>query len=145
MARLSILIAILLPTLAAADAWKWRDASGVLHYSNVAAPRGAVPVRGRIGIIGGDLPRIAPAEVEREVASYDRIRQERAVRDELAGIENFDECMRARQIARLVGGYPNVQLLPDWLVADRWLRLHDLEGRLRATLIRLDRRKGGVS
>lgn len=51
--------ALVLPALAQAEqVWRWEDAAGRLHYSNVAArvPSYAEPVRTTIGRIGGTLP-----------------------------------------------------------------------------------------
>ena len=57
--RLLFMVAILtLPRLAAAEEmWRWQDATGRIHYSNVAGhiPDNAVPVSGRIGIIAGPV------------------------------------------------------------------------------------------
>ena len=51
-----VLVALWLPGLAGAEEmWRWRDAGGSLHYSNVQAnvPPGAVPVRTRLGTLQG--------------------------------------------------------------------------------------------
>jgi len=51
------------------------------------------------------------------------------------------EQVGARQLARLLHFYPEAQLLPDWIVAGRWLALREEEGWLRAALADLERRK----
>ena len=58
-----VFAALALPALAGADeVWRWRDANGQLHYSNVRSnvPPDAVPVRARLGRVGG-TPAPVPA------------------------------------------------------------------------------------
>ena len=62
MIRVAFLVAALaLPALCRADqVWRWEDAAGRLHYSNVRAhvPSYAEPLRGSIGIV--HMPAVAP-------------------------------------------------------------------------------------
>jgi hypothetical protein len=63
-----VLVALALPALAGAEEmWRWRDAAGKLHYSNVKAnvPADAEPVRTRLGRLEGTpapMPAIKKAE-----------------------------------------------------------------------------------
>jgi hypothetical protein len=95
-------------------------------------------VRREVGYLAPTTP--AGAEVVTLSTDLDRLRQERALKRRLGEIEGFYARVRARQRARLEA-YSNSTLLPDWMVADRWLQLKDEEGRLRAELVRLERRK----
>ena len=120
--------------------WRWRDGSRHLRYSNVP---GRVPARART--VRREVGYLAPAaasgtEVVAPSANLERLRQERALKRRLGEIEGFYARVRARQLARLQA-YASSTLLPDWMVADRWLQLKDEEGRLRAELVRLERRK----
>jgi hypothetical protein len=73
-------VALMVPALAQADqVWRWQDAAGRLHYSNVPerVPPYAEPVRTTIGRLA--LPPIEAREVR--PAEAPRLEPERAVRE----------------------------------------------------------------
>src|SRR6266550_4825380 len=137
MLKIALLLVLALPGLAGAEMWRWKDTAGQVHYSNVP---GHVPAHA--ATVHRDVGYLATAPLAPEVtpsADLERLHEERAIKRRLADIEAFYAAVRARQRARLEA-YANSTLLPDWNVADRWLRLKDEEGRLRADLARLARR-----
>jgi len=140
MSKIALLLVLALPGLAGAEMWRWKDAAGRVHYSNVA---GHVPAHA--ATVHRDVGYLASAPLALEVtpsADLERLREERAIKRRLADIEAFYAAVRARQRARLEA-YANSTLLSDWEVADRWLQVKDEEGRLRADLARLARRGPG--
>ena len=131
----------MIPAMAAAEMWRWRGASGQVHYSNVPgrAPARASTVRREVGFLAPAIPT-PDADAAAPSAGLEQLRQERALKRRLGEIEAFYACVRAQQLARLQA-YANSTLLPDWIVADRWLQLKHEEGRLRAELGQLERRR----
>ena len=84
MARLVPLVLVLaLPAHASDGVWRWRDASGYRHYSNVEAhvPEHAVRLRGGVGYLAGTVPAPDPEKIRADLGLYRRLRQERAVRE----------------------------------------------------------------
>src|SRR5213594_233107 len=70
--------AALLPAVALADeVWRWKDASGRLHYSNVRAhvPRYAEPVATDIGHVS--LPHLAAKAAATRAQAYEAPREAR--------------------------------------------------------------------
>ncbi len=137
MIRFALLLVLALPAFAGAEMWRWKDAAGRVHYSNVP---GHVPAHA--ATVHRDVGYLAPAPLALEVtpsANLERLREERAIKRRLADIEAFYAEVRARQRARLQA-YANSTLLSDWMLADRWLQLKEEEGRLRGDLARLERR-----
>ncbi len=136
MARFALVLILALPGLASAEMWRWTDAAGRIHYSNVPAhvPAHAMPVHGGVGYVS-QAPGAPVAEPPG--TGPDRLRQERLIKRRLAEIEAFYAQIRARQRARLES-YASSTLLPDWAVADRWLEMRNEEIRLRAELARLE-------
>jgi hypothetical protein len=139
MTRFALLLVLALPGLAGAEMWRWTDASGRIHYSNVPdhVPARATAVRREVGYLA-PVPAGAPGDVA-PAAEPGRLREERLIKRRLAEIEAFYAQVRARQRARLEA-YASSTLLPDWMVADRWLQMRDEEGKLRGELRRLERR-----
>jgi len=137
MGRFAWLLVFALPGLASAEMWRWTDSSGRIHYSNVPGhvPAHAMRVHGGVGYVS----QVPVAAVEPTAATPGRLRQERLIKRRLAEIEAFYAQVRARQRARLEA-YASSTLLPDWVVADRWLEMRDEEIRLRAELARLEGR-----
>jgi len=138
-------LALTLPALGHADVWRWKDSSGRVHYSNVPAnvPKHADPVRAGVGYLVA-APTHEPVAVEAAETSETALRRaERRLRRRLAEIEDFYQQVRARQRARLES-YANSTLLPDWMVADRWISLKEEEARVRAALTQLERRRSGL-
>ena len=138
MTRLMMLIVLALPLLARADdVWRWVGPDGQIHYSNVPGhiPAHAQEVRKSVGHLS--LPP-ASAQVESEpevgLTISQRRREERLIQRRLQEIEAFYNQVRARQLARLQANGGNATLLPDWMVADRWLQAKEEEERLRAAL-----------
>jgi hypothetical protein len=135
------LILLALPLIAQADVWRWSDADGQIHYSNVPShvPARAKAVRTSVGYLS--LP---PAGTATEAEDYlgtttsERLQQERLIVRRLQEIERFYSQVRARQVARLQS-YANATLLPDWLIADQWMQMKEEEERLRAALASLRR------
>jgi hypothetical protein len=83
MRTLLVVVALALPLAAQADqVWRWRDAGGRLHYSNVpeSVPEHARRVRARVGYLAGDLPAPDPKWIEEDLAAADEERAERAER-----------------------------------------------------------------
>ena len=149
MKHLALILVIALPAAVHADTWSWRDPSGVVHYSNVQAtvPGHATQIRGRIGYTGGDLPALPATDmsaIRANRAEASRLQTERDIRSKLRSIANYRENVRCRQLNRRLADYPNVQLLPDWLVADRWLQLEGLRRWLDTALLELAQRKAGA-
>lgn len=107
--------------------YKWRDAQGRWHYSNVASPKGTKvfdftgttspslngpPLRADSG------RRSAAKAIERH-----QLRQSaRRVQRELQSIAAFFSEVRERQRARLAAAAVH-QILEDWQVADRGMEL----------------------
>jgi hypothetical protein len=141
MLRLVLLGALLMPSGADAGMWGWRDPSGGYHYSNVPGrvPAHAVEVRTDVGHVSTE-PVTPPGHDSAPVTSRstERLRAERVLRRRLAEIESFYAAVRRRQRQRLES-WPNVTLLADWMVADRWLQLQDEEAKLLAALARLEK------
>jgi hypothetical protein len=140
-----VLFAVTLPTFADADVWRWRDANGQVHYSNVPGnvPKHASPVRADVGYLAAAATHEPVAVEEVQTSETELRRSERRLRRRLAEIEAFYRQVRDRQRARLQS-YATSTLLPDWLVADRWMAAKDEETRLRATLAQLERRRSGL-
>jgi len=136
---------LLLPALARADVWRWRDAEGRIRYSDDRShvPRGAVRLRADIGRISTPpLVAAKPADVRSDLRAYERADLERRIERRLADIDCFSDSVRARQAARLLEfGGANATLLPDWAVADRWMAARSEEGWLWSALRDLDARK----
>lgn len=144
MSRSTVLLALILfaPALSRADVWRWRDASGQLHYSNVTGrvPAQAVVVRTRLGslsLASGE----APAELAKDAEAVERRNLERAIGNRLEAIDAFGCSVRARQLARLVYNYPNADIVPDWLISDEWLALQQQAAWLRKADYQLERRR----
>jgi hypothetical protein len=138
MAWLSIVLVFALPITAnATEVWRWTDPAGRVHYSNVpeSVPAQARPLHGDLGYLAVGAVADVPLEPV-DTRELERRRHERAIRRRLAEIEDFYDQVRARQRARLEAQWPNSTLLPDWLVADRWLLLKEEEARLRSELAR---------
>src|SRR5207244_2698771 len=91
------------------------NAAGQVHYSNI---HGHVPAQAATWATSRPCPRRWRHAVGRPRAA-------------LRGASDFYAEVRPRQRARS-GADANSTLLPDWNVADRWLRLKDEEGRPRA-------------
>jgi len=143
--RSLVVLALTLPALGHADVWRWKDSRGRVHYSNVPAsvPKHADPVRANVGYLFA-APTHEPVAVEAIETSESALRRaERRLRRRLAEIEDFYQQVRARQRARLES-YANSTLLPDWMVADRWISLKEEEARVRAALTQLERRRSGL-
>ena len=70
MIRLSFLMIALfaIPAAASSDVWRWRDASGHLHYSNVAehVPSWAEPVTTQLGHVSMPERAVEPASPREE-------------------------------------------------------------------------------
>jgi len=142
MTRIALLLLVALPALARADdVWRWTDNAGHVHYSNVPGhvPAHAASVQGTLGYLSGTEPAAEAGETPLGIAPAARLTQERKIRRRLAEIETFYRDVRARQVARLLAYGQNSTLLPDWLVADRWLQMKEEEERLRAALADLER------
>ena len=142
MLRIFVVLTCILPAIAGAEMWRWQDTAGRIHYSNVAAhvPGYAEELRGQVGYLTA-----APADLEAAPAPFSdeqlvRLRTERRLRRRLAEIEVFFAGVRTRQRLRLEALWPNSTILPDWVVADRWMSLKDEEAKLRAALAELERR-----
>jgi glutaredoxin-like YruB-family protein len=58
--------AIITSDAALAQLYRWTDAEGRVHYSNVAAPAGAKPVEMRLGEVGGPA---VPAQIAQSSAA----------------------------------------------------------------------------
>jgi hypothetical protein len=144
MSSFALVLLVAVPVAASAEVWRWKDAGGQTHYSNVPGhvPAHASPVRGELGLVGGEP--IGEAGEAVPAVSADRLREERTIRRRLAEIQSFYDQVRARQLARL-SSYATSTLLPDWLVADRWLSLKEEESRLRGALATLERRRSDGS
>lgn len=143
--KLLALLALTIPTFASADVWRWRDASGQVHYSNVPGnvPKHATPVRADVGFVAA-APTLEPVAVETpESSETTRLRAERRIRRRLVEIESFYREIHDRQRARLES-YADSTLLSDWQVADRWMAVKEEEARLRAALTQLERRRAGL-
>jgi hypothetical protein len=140
-----VLFALTLPAFANADVWRWRDSGGQVHYSNVPGnvPKHASPVRADVGYLTAAPTHEAVAVEAVETSETGLRRSERRLRRRLAEIEAFYKQVRDRQRARLES-YATSTLLPDWLVADRWMAAKDEERRLRAALAQLERRRNGL-
>jgi hypothetical protein len=138
-----LVVGVLLVALAGpagAEAWRWRDATGQLHYSNVRAhaPAGATSVQGRIGYATGVATTPGPQVASTSPGRVACQREVCAIKRQLNDIHGFYDAVRARQLARLLRGYPNVELLPDWLAGDQWVAAHEAELRLQAQLAELE-------
>jgi hypothetical protein len=144
MLRLFVLFALTLPALARADVWRWRDAHGRTHYSNVPAsvPKYADPVRADVGYVAATPLHEPVAVAAVQTSEATQRRAERGLRRRLAEIEHFYDEVRARQRARLEA-YSNATLLADWMVADRWLSVKEEEARVRDALAEIERRRSG--
>jgi hypothetical protein len=137
MVRALLILALALPAAARAeDLWRWRDAAGRLHYSNVPdhAPSGAAQIGGGIGFLQGSVDEPDAKEIQDSLAEFERIHQQRAITRRLEEIQAFQNGLRIRQRERLLEGYANVELLADWQVADQWLQLRDEQVRLEQQL-----------
>ncbi len=78
--RLVLTLTALLPGVASAEEmWRWRDASGGLHYSNIRAhaPGNAERVEGRIGELRGIEQAPAAKKGEASFGSHPGLLQER--------------------------------------------------------------------
>ena len=87
MLKIALLLVLALPGLAGAEMWRWKDAAGQVHYSNVP---GHVPVHA--ATVHRDVGYLAPAPLALEVtpsADLERLREERAIKRRLADIEAF--------------------------------------------------------
>lgn len=98
MKKFAVLLALLgLPALAhAEDMWKWRDARGRLHYSNVqeSAPPQARKVAREIGLIGGEIIGPAatfehPGEAPAAPTVPSPTQRQRSRTEQLAGIARY--------------------------------------------------------
>jgi hypothetical protein len=82
-----LLLAILcVPALVHADVWRWRDARGQLHYSNVSehVPPHATVVTGGIGTLASEVPAPDMKAIERDLEAYDKLHAARAAREAAA-------------------------------------------------------------
>jgi Domain of unknown function (DUF4124) len=128
--------ALVMPTLGHAGIWHWRDASGQVHFSNVAGrtPMSAMPARGHLGALS-----IRPVRIKAPAPCAD-CQTRRAIDRRLAEINSFDDWAQCRQLANLLELYPNSWILPQWIVRDQWLEYHQQEAWLRYAEYQLDRR-----
>jgi hypothetical protein len=142
---IAVALLLLLPRVADADVWRWRDADGRLHYSDARArvPRSGVRLRTDIGLVStAPLPRSSAAEVQATLETYDRLHLARRMLGRLADLDAFYDAVRARQAARLLYfGRTNAFLLPDWAVADQWMTARVEEQWLWSALAELEARK----
>lgn len=145
MTRWTLALLLFLPAVVRAEMWRWTDRVGQVHYSNVPAnvPARAREVQAKVGyvVVTTEAPADALAEETVAVTSdLVRIREVRRIRRRLAEIQAFDDQVRARQRARLEA-FANSTLLPDWFVADRWMKLEAEQKTLRTELQRLQQGK----
>jgi hypothetical protein len=143
--RALLILALALPALAHADEmWRWRDAAGRMHYSNVPekAPSGAARIDKGIGYVEGAVDEPDAKAIQDFLADFQRRRQERAIRQRLNAIEAFQDNVRKRQRERLLS-YSNVELLSDWAVADRWMELQKEQAGLTVQLRDLEHQPPG--
>src|SRR2546422_1168840 len=92
--KLALLLVLARPGLAGAEMWRWKDAAGQVHYSNVP---GHVP--SHAATVHRDVGYLAPAPLALEVtpsADPERLREERAIKRRLAAIEAFYAAAGAR-------------------------------------------------
>jgi len=146
MKSFAFVLILTLPALARAEdtMWKWRDARGRLHYSNVQdeVPQGAETVTKTIGIVEPE-PAATEGPSGADLARIERIRTERAIRRQLTEIDDYKKMIRAQQYWRLLALYPNSWILSDWMVTDRWMALERTQEWLNRALDQLDRRQAG--
>src|SRR6516165_3737980 len=105
MVRALLILALALPAAARAeDLWRWRDAAGRLHYSNVPdhAPSGAAQIGGGIGVLPGSVDDPDAKEIQDSLAEFERIHQQRAITRRLEEIQAFQNGLRIRQRERLL-------------------------------------------
>jgi hypothetical protein len=83
MKKLLLLAMLCAPALAHADVWRWRDARGRLHYSNVSehVPPHATVLKGAIGTLASDIPAPDMKAIESDLAAYDKLHAARAARE----------------------------------------------------------------
>src|SRR5437867_2166078 len=101
MLKIALLLVLALPGLAGAEMWRWKDAAGRVHYSNVA---GHVPAHA--ATVHRDVGYLASAPLALEVtpsADLERLREERAIKRRLADLEAFYAAVRAGSPARPSG------------------------------------------
>src|SRR5579885_2654566 len=75
MKTLLFLAILSVPALVHADVWRWRDARGQLHYSNVSehVPPHATVVTGAIGTLASEVPSPDMKAIERDLEAYDKL------------------------------------------------------------------------
>jgi len=85
MKKLYFLAVLCIPALVHADVWRWRDARGRLHYSNVSesVPAHATVVKGAIGSLASDLPAPDAKAIEADLEAYGKLHAQRAARQAL--------------------------------------------------------------
>ena len=140
MNRLFVLLTLMVPALALGDVWRWKDAGGRLHYSNVAAhaPSGASLVAGSLGRIEAEPAPTGPVAMagQRELAGFEQIRRERELRRRLDAIEHAKaqlEATRRAHYQRLYGDAITPPPIPAARI-DRWQALGAEEARLKQLL-----------
>ena len=84
---------LILPGVAgAAGMWRWRDAGGRLHYSNIPAkvPGQATEVTGAIGTMSAGVPTEDPKAVQAELQGYRERHQQRVA--PVQGVQGVGAC-----------------------------------------------------
>jgi hypothetical protein len=121
---------------------RWVGDTGRLHYANRSsdAPRGAEVVTHHRDFAAPRLTPPAEAVALREDSGADECR---AIGRRLAEIDDFGRYFRARQLVRLIERYPESCIVPDFLVADQWLRLSAEQAWLWDAVRQLERRRRG--
>jgi len=141
MLRIFVLLCLVVPVTAGAEMWRWLDAGGRIHYSNVPShiPREAEEIHGRLGFLTAAPVEAEPTPVISE-EELTRMQAERRLRRRLAEIEAFYQSVRTQQRRRLES-WPVSTILPDWVVADHWMSVKEEEAKVRAALADLERRR----
>jgi hypothetical protein len=141
--RLLLVLALVIPSVAGAHILRWVDDTGRLHYANRSAdaPPGAEVVTKQIGHMVAP-PIAAPVEAA-PVPKGKATDECRAISRRLGEIDDFGGYFKARQLARLIDRYPGSYVVPDFLVADQWLRLSAEQAWLWDALRQLERRRRG--
>jgi hypothetical protein len=141
--RLLLVLALALPSVAGAHILRWVDDTGRLHYANRSAdaPPWAEVVTADIGYFAAPRKALPPeAQAVRADTAADECH---AIRRRLGEIDDFGRYFKARQLVRLLERYPESYIVPDFLVADQWLRLSAEQAWLWDALRQLERRRRG--
>src|SRR5436309_792287 len=104
MLKIALLLVLALPGLAGAEMWRWKDAAGQVHYSNVP---GHVP--SHAATVHRDVGYLAPAPLALEVtpsADLERLREERAIKRRLAVIQAASSEARKTAARPMSAGSP---------------------------------------